>query len=212
MKILIVDDHALFREGLKYVLQGLDDDLTVLESEAYVRAMQHISENPDIDLVLLDLNIPGKDGFATLDELINRYPTLPVVIISASTLRSDTQRALDAGAMGYISKESTSTVMLTALKLILAGGIYVPPNMLTVKSSQGEHTVQIQEGLTERQMQVLALLVQGCTNKEIATKMEIAEPTVKMHISAILKTLDVSNRTQAALAVGELGIVLPVMR
>ena len=210
MEILLVDDHALFREGLRHVLNGLDEQITVLEASDFEQALTYGATRPDLDLVLLDLNIPGKDGFSVLDTFVKRYPALPVVIVSSSNHRSDIQRALDAGAMGYIPKESTSTIMLNALKLILAGGVYVPPNMMQsshAPQSANDHS----HSLTPRQLQVLALLVQGCSNKEIASRMQLAEATVKMHITAILKSLGATNRTQAVLAVEKLGLSLPLV-
>ena len=208
MKILILDDHALFREGLCHVLQELDEQVHVLEASDYDRAMQLVSENPDLDLVLLDLNLPGKDGFTALDSFTRQYPAMPVVILSASNQRGDIQRALDAGAMGYIPKESTSSVMLSALKLILTGGIYLPPNM--VQSSQLETSGHENNSfnLTQRQLEVLAMLVQGCSNKEIAAQMQLAEATVKMHVTSILRSLGVRNRTQAAMVAEKLGFGL----
>jgi len=129
LKILIVDDHALFREGLCHVLHALEEQVSILEAANYDRALQHVSANSDLDLVLLDLNMPGKDGFTALDTFSKKYPAMPVVILSASNQRSDIQRALDRGAMGYIPKDTTSAVMINALRLILSGGIYVPANM-----------------------------------------------------------------------------------
>ena len=206
MKILIVDDHALFREGLRHVLNELGEVIEVLEAADFESASTYVSANPDLDLVLLDLNMPGKDGFSALDTITKTYPAMPVVIVSASNRRSDAQRALDSGAMGYIPKESTSKVMLNALRLILAGGIYVPANMIQAEPDATASSKQNTHGLTPRQIEVLALLVQGCSNKEIAIQMQLAEATVKMHVTAILKTLGVNNRTQAAIAVEKLGL------
>ena len=207
MKILIIDDHALFREGLKYVLSELDDNVTVLESAEFSCAIQKIIDNPGLDLVLLDLNLPGKDGFSTLNELTIRYPVLPVVIISASNLRSDIQRTLDAGAMGYIPKESTSNAMLNALRVVLEGGIYLPPNMAQpFDQAQALAPDYSLSSFTSRQRQVLTLLIKGESNKQIAAELNLAEATVKMHVSAIFKILNVTNRTQAALAVDKAGL------
>jgi len=206
LKILIVDDHALFREGLRHVLNELGEVIEVLEAADFESASTYVSANPDLDLVLLDLNMPGKDGFSALDTITKTYPAMPVVIVSASNRRSDAQRALDSGAMGYIPKESTSKVMLNALRLILAGGIYVPANMIQAEPDATASSKQNTHGLTPRQIEVLALLVQGCSNKEIAIQMQLAEATVKMHVTAILKTLGVNNRTQAAIAVEKLGL------
>jgi len=127
MKIVIVDDNALFRQSFVYVLRRLEEDITILEASNFDAAMQHVSLIPDLDLVLLDLHMPGKDGYTTLKHLSKNHPTIPVVILSASDEHSDIQRSLDAGAVGYISKASSHTEMLKALRLILSGETYVPP-------------------------------------------------------------------------------------
>ena len=206
MKILIIDDHALFREGLCHVLQALDEEVDILEAANYEHAIRHVSGHPELDLILLDLNMPGKDGFSALDTLSAQYPALPVVILSASTQRSDIQRALDAGAMGYIPKDTTSSVMLGALRLILSGGIYVPPSMAQGDPENHTDAKNNTHGFTQRQLEVLAQMIQGVSNKEIANNLGLAEATVKMHVTAILKSLGVSNRTQAVVAVEKLGI------
>jgi len=199
MKILIIDDHALFRDGLSHVLMKLDDHVSVLEASSCDSALQQISYNIDIDLVLLDLNMPGTDGFEVLEKIAERYPAAPVVILSASTSHSDIQRSLDAGALGFIGKDITSAVMLNALRLILSGGIYIPPNM---KKADSENDMV--SDLTPRQMQVLQMLFEGHSNKVIADKLSLAEATIKMHISSIFKCLEVTNRTQAAIKAGEM--------
>lgn len=209
LKLLIVDDHALFREGLCHVLRELDEQATILEAPDYERALQHAAANPELDLVLLDLNMPGKDGFTALDSFATRYPTLPVVILSASSLRSDIQRALDAGAMGYIPKDTTSAIMLGALRLILAGGIYIPPNLAQADTPAALGRPRNRSALTPRQLDVLALLVQGISNKDIATRLGLSEGTVKMHVTSIFRELGVSNRTQATLAAQNAGLDLP---
>ena len=135
MKILIVDDNILFRQGLSYVLQELEERITILEAVNFERAMLHVSANPDLDLVLLDLNMLGKDGHTVLDVISKTYPTTPVVILSTSNQQSDIQHTLNSGAMGYIPKDSTSTVMQHALRLVLSGSIYKPPNMTKQKNT-----------------------------------------------------------------------------
>ena len=206
MKILIVDDHALFREGLRYVLSELDDNVQVLESPTFEQATRYISDNPDLDLLLLDLNIPGEDGFVTLNLLSKKYPALPTVILSASNQRSDIQRALDAGAAGYIQKDTTSKVVLNALRLVFSGGIYVPPEMVQQDLTQKTDDVAKSASLTPRQIDVLALLARGYSNKEIATEINVTAATVKMHITSIFRSLGVSNRTQAAMVAEKLGL------
>ena len=206
MKILVIDDHALFREGLSHVLDALEEQVNIFEASDYERALKHAAENPDLDLVLLDLNLPGKNGFTALDSFARDYPALPVVILSASNERRDIQRALDEGAMGYIPKETTSTVMLGALKLILAGGVYIPPNLTQSNKSVIQDDINNSLNLTPRQLDVLALLAQGLSNKDIATQLGLSEATIKMHITSIFKGLGVSNRTQAAMAAEKIGI------
>ena len=202
MKILVIDDHALFREGLRHVLNEFEAQVSVLDASDYDRALQHVSANPDLDLVLLDLNMPGKDGFIILNIFAKTYPAMPVVIISASSQRSDIQRALDSGAVGYIPKDTTSAVMLNALHLVLSGDIYVPSDM-RLKSQRYQSDDRV-PALTPRQLQVLKQIAQGNSNKVIASELELSEATVKMHVTSIMKSLGVSNRTQAAMAAEKL--------
>lgn len=209
MKILIIDDHCLFREGLHYVLFNLDEEIQTLDAADHAQAVQQIGDNADIDLVLLGVNSPGKQhGFDVLEALAKRYPALPVVILSASNQHCDMQRALEAGAMGYIVKNTSSDVILGALKLVLAGGIYVSPDVACSAQQRQEISQSNSNllGLTPRQLDVLRLLVQGYPNKEIAMKMAVAESTVKMHITSILKSLNVNSRTQAVIIIKKLGI------
>ena len=200
MKILIVDDHALFREGLIHVLNVLEEQIIILEASDSDQALLLISENPDIDLVLLDLNLQGINGFDVLSHVTQQYSALPVVILSASNQRSDIQRALDFGAMGYIPKDTTSSIMLNAIKIVMSGGIYVPQSMaLTDKCKNLASTTDKNYDFTPRQLEVLTLLIDGYSNKNIAQELQLAEATVKVHITSIFKILGVSNRTQAAM-------------
>lgn len=219
MKILLVDDHALFRDGLRYVLQQMDEQVTIEEAQSSSEALSIVEKAPDLDLVLLDLGLPGMDGFGVLKILRERYPGIPVVIVSASSYSQDVRRALDMGAMGFIPKSSTSQVMLSALRLVFSGGVYLPPALLeesdqlaTYDNSFGfrrsEDTAAelTRLGFTERQIQVLKLMAQGQSNKHIARALNVAEGTVKIHVTAILKALNVSNRSQAIIAASRLGI------
>lgn len=206
MKILIVDDHALFRDGLSLVLQSLEYEVSILEAPNCDMAIQLVSEHSDLDLVLLDLNMPGKDSFEVLEMFTKSYPATPVVIISASTQREDIRRALDTGAVGFIGKDTTSAVMLNALRLIFSGGVYTPPGMAEPQVSTQNTDNHLE--LTPRQLQVLALLVKGGSNKLIASELSIAEATVKMHITSILKSLGVTSRTQAVLAIEKQGLLV----
>lgn len=208
MKIVVADDHALFRAGIRHVLRGLETGVEVLEAANGRTALAFAAEDPDIDVVLLDLHMPNMDGLSALAQFAERYPTLPVVMLSASTSRNDMQRALDLGAMGYIPKDSTGPVMLNALRLILSGGIYIPPELARASLAAGINT-SAAVTLTPRQQDVMILLVQGKTNKQIAEQLDLAEATVKMHITAIMKVLDVTNRTQAVVEARRLGLIQP---
>ena len=213
MKILVVDDHALIREALRGVLRELEGDATIGEAADSHQALQHLAEHPDIDLILLDLYLPGGSGFDLLTDLRQRFPAISVVVLSASSDRADITRALDLGALGFIPKSARREVMLSALKLIFAGGIYVPPEIFgrqkpaaTMPSPSQRPLAAAELGLTERQMDVLELMMQGKSNKLICRALGIAEPTVKNHVTAILKALKVSNRTAAVVAAGALGL------
>ena len=213
MKILVVDDHALIREALRGVLRSLKSEATIVEAPNSRQAMQRIEENPEIELILLDLNLPDRDGFEVLAELRERYPAVSVVVLSASDEREHVARALDLGALGFIPKSSQREVMLSAFNLIFAGGIYVPPEILArpaprpVPSAQLRKAVSAADlGLTDRQMDVLVLMMQGKSNKAICRVLDLAEPTVKNHVTAILKALKASNRTEAVIAAGALGV------
>jgi DNA-binding NarL/FixJ family response regulator len=168
-------------------------------------------------LILLDLRLPDRDGLDLLAELRARYPSVGVVMLSALNDRALITTALDAGALGFIPKTAPREILLGALQLILAGGIYIPPDILV--PSPSAPSVQLSDtspdpkrrptpaelGLTERQMAVLSLMMKGKNNKLICRALDLAEPTVKNHVSAILKALNVSNRTEAVLAVAALG-------
>jgi DNA-binding NarL/FixJ family response regulator len=215
MKILLVDDHALIRDALRSVLRELAGDATVLEAPDCRQAMRLIEQHPDLHLILLDLNLPDRDGFAVLSDLRKRYATISIVVLSAFHDRENILRALDLGALGFIPKSAPREVMANALRLIFSGGIYVPPEALAradataAEAAPGRRVSPADLGVTERQMEVLALMMQGKSNKAISRILDTAEPTVKHHVTAILKALKVANRTEAVIAVGALGWELP---
>jgi len=209
MKILIADDHSLFREGMRHVLAQLQDDVTVIEAGDFPEVLNRVEANFDIALVLLDLHMPGKDGFAVLDHLLQNHPLLPIVVLSASENRADMQRALDRGAMGFIQKSATAPVMLSALRLVLSGGVYVPPAMVQSDSGSGSDTTRGEPGLTPRQLDVLARIIEGKPNKIIAAELGLSIATVKAHVTATFKALKVTNRTQAVRAAERLNLELP---
>jgi DNA-binding NarL/FixJ family response regulator len=216
MKILVVDDHALVRAGLRHVLQELDDaGVEVLEAGSGSAAFALADEHPDLDLVLLDLNMPDMGGIDALDELGRRHPDIPVVVLSGVDDLDSMRAGFDHGAAGFIHKSALSDVLVSAIRLVFSGGVYVPPQMLE-HSEMAAPTLSAQHllgsggnpalNLTERQQEVLQLVLQGKTNKEICRTLSLAEPTVKVHVSAILRILGVQSRTQAVLAATRLGI------
>ena len=216
MQILVVDDHPLILEALKQVLRDLDPEIDVLEAREAQHALDRATKHPDLSLVLLDLTLPGKHGFELLSELRHDFPHLPVVVLSATEDRDTVLRAINDGAMGFIPKTSRTEVLIAALRLVFSGGVYLPPSTFSAQSP-GVADARIPApptrsprdvGLTERQAQVLALLVQGKSNKLICRALDLAEGTVKIHVTAILRALNVSNRTEAVVAVSRLGLKL----
>jgi DNA-binding NarL/FixJ family response regulator len=217
MKILVVDDHVLIREALRGLFRELKPDSTVLEAPDAARTMQLLADQPDVALILLDLNLPDRDGLTLLAELRERYPGISVVVLSGFPDRTNVVRALEHGALGFIPKSAGREVMTSALNLVFSGGVYIPPEILGSASSDGTEPSQSRGsaarpqaspadlGLTGRQVDVLALMMQGKSNKAICRLLELAEPTVKNHVTAILKALGVSNRTEAVLAAAALG-------
>lgn len=214
MKILVIDDHPLIREALRHVLRALDHAIELLDAESLADALGALRTNPDITLMLLDLALPGTNRFEALRELRDQYPEIPVVVLSASDQAETVRQALDLGAMGFIPKTSSNEILVGALRLVLSGGVYLPPEVLRTDTpvspsrNSGLHTPR-EIGLTQRQMQVLGLMIQGKPNKLICRQLQLAEGTVKIHVTAILKALGVTNRTQAVIAVSKLGLKLP---
>ena len=205
MKILVVDDHVLIREALRGLFRELKPDATVLEAADASRTMELLAEQPDIALILLDLSLPDRDGLVLLAELRARYPGISVVVLSGFPDRANVVRALDHGALGFIPKSAGREVMTSALNLVFSGGVYIPPEILGTPNAATPQPSPADLGLTERQVDVLALMMQGKSNKAICRLLELAEPTVKNHVTAILKTLGVSNRTEAVLAASARG-------
>jgi DNA-binding NarL/FixJ family response regulator len=164
-----------------------------------------------VDLVLLDVHLPDQDGLQVLASVVERHPAVAVVMLSGEKDQATMRRSLDLGAQGYIPKGETRDVLASALALVLAGGVYVPPAALHGAPMAAPPLPPDVStlGLTDRQLEVLALLMEGKNNKLICRALDLAEPTVKNHISAILKALGASNRTEAALAVTRLGLRLP---
>lgn len=214
MNILVVDDHPLIREALRHVLPCLQAGVRLFDAADCASATSIADAQPDLDLVLLDLSLPGASGMTALQTFRQRYPLLPVVVLSGFDDQDLVVSALDHGAMGFIPKSSSNDLLLGALRLVLSGGIYVPPQALPsdslalrqVREPDAPALAPSDIGLTERQGEVLKLLIQGLSNKAICRELNLAEGTVKVHITALLKALNAANRTQAVLAASRLGL------
>ncbi|MGM0570813.1 response regulator [Marinobacter sp.] len=208
--ILIVDDHPLFREAMALVISTELPGAQLAEASTLPAALDRLTEGPVPDLVLLDLNLPGVHGLEGLAQVSTAAPDAPVVIISAEEDKQLILQAINAGAMGFITKSAPRERMRQALRQVLDGNIYLPPDIIrgsTSTESPQRHTPQISEEalnrLTDRQLRVLERMAMGESNKQIAWALSITETTVKTHVSAILGKLGVNNRVQAILAAGE---------
>jgi DNA-binding NarL/FixJ family response regulator len=202
MKILVVDDHALIREGLRQVLKGLDASVQVLDAVAASQAFTLADLHLDLDLVLLDFHLPDINGLQALSVISKRHPDLPVIMLSGGVDQEVVQQALQQGAVAFLSKSSLSEELLSAVRMVLSGGVYLSPTQIQALagSSLADVSGHWQSlTLTLRQKQVLALLIDGHSNKAIGQKMLLSDETVKNHVSAIFRSLGVQNRTQAAL-------------
>jgi len=213
LKLLVVEDHALVREGLARLLGQLEEGVEVFESADFESALNVLEEQGEFDLVLLDLALPGIDGFAGLDILRKRYPAMPVTVVSAFDDTPTVTRVLNLGASGFIPKAFSGEALLAAVREVLDGNIFrpsgtqgariddatpVPPSKFSVRPDE--------VGLTDRQAQVLALMVRGLSNRDIADQLDLSEGTVKVHATAVFKALGVNSRTQALVAVARYGI------
>lgn len=210
MKLLIVDDHPVLREGLIALLRHLGPDTEILEAGDASAAIQLVKEHADLDVVVLDLLMPGMGGLSAIAEFGRTRPDLPVIVLSSSEDPQDARRALAQGALGYVPKSASQNTLIAAIRLVLDGDLYVPPLIL----NEMEKTRRAQQGrrpennnLTERQIEVLRRLCEGQANKTIAFELDLSEKTVKAHITAIFKALNVVNRTQAAAVAREVGLI-----
>lgn len=203
MKVLVVDDHTLIREALRNVVAELDPACEVIEAPDGTTALSLASKHPGLDLVLLDLNLPDMDGFAVLADLRQQYPATGVVVLSGVKDLKSVTGAIALGAVGYIPKSTPHDVMVSALRLVCAGGVYLPPEALAGAQRTSRSVGRPQ--LTAREGEVLALMLQGKSNKHICRELGVTEATVKNHVTAILKALNATNRTEAVIAAGRLG-------
>jgi DNA-binding NarL/FixJ family response regulator len=210
--VIVADDHPLFRTAIKEALKASQGETTFLEASSFETLQELVNENPDVDLVLLDLHMPGVSGFAGLVYLCKHYPSVPVVMISANEDPLVIQRALDHGAAGFIPKSSSLKTITRAIGDILMGEIWAPVSTQADLPGNNVSELALAERmaqLTSQQFKVLMMVSQGLLNKQIAYDMGISEATVKAHVTAIMNKLGVSNRTQAVLAASKLNVSKP---
>ncbi|MEJ8855130.1 response regulator transcription factor [Variovorax robiniae] len=214
MRMLVVDDHPLIQEAVGNALRRLDPRIEIDVAGDCTTGLALAAQGAEPELVLLDLNLPGLSGIAGLKAWRSRFPAVPVIVLSATCDQQTVLAALGAGASGFIPKSSSNEVMLHAVRLVMDGGKYLPPEVLSASSShEGAAPPPRRKapsmeslGLTDRQVDVLRLIANGASNKIICRELGLAERTVKAHITAVLRTLNVTSRTQAALAAVRLGL------
>jgi DNA-binding NarL/FixJ family response regulator len=208
MKILLVDDHHLLREGMRLLLRSFDSDLEVDDAANCAQALELVAER-SFDLILLDLKMPGLNGLDALAALRNAAAHMPIVVVSGEADPRVIRAAIDGGAMGFVPKSSSPGVMIQALRLVLAHGVYLPPQALEPAYAAPASTAPRETklaGLTPRQMDVLRCVIRGKPNKVIAGELALSEGTVKAHLSAVFHALGVHNRTEAVYAAATMGL------
>ncbi|MFV3288764.1 response regulator [Pseudomonas sp. NY11955] len=211
-KILIADDHPLFREAIHNVISDGFQGSEVMETADLDSALALTQAHDDLDLILLDLNMPGMHGLNGLITLRNEAPTTPVVIVSAEQEKQIVLQAITYGAVGFITKSSPRSQMIEAIEQILNGNVYLPPDIIRAQKSSASRRhndapsfpPEMLQALTRKQLLVLERMTKGESNKQIAYTLDIAETTVKAHVSAILRKLNVHNRVQAILSAGDI--------
>jgi DNA-binding NarL/FixJ family response regulator len=213
-QVLIADDHPLFREAIARVIDDGFPGSTLLEASDLDTALAMAGRHDDLDLVLLDLNMPGMQGLGGLVRLRNLFPTLPAVIVSAEEEKRVILQTITYGAVGFITKSTPRKQMIQALEQVLAGSIYLPADIIRAGSGAGEESTaarrepedlsDVLATLTRKQLQVFERMSRGDSNKVIAYQLNIAESTVKAHVSAILRKLGATNRVQAILSAGDI--------
>jgi DNA-binding NarL/FixJ family response regulator len=203
-QIVIADDHALVRGGLELVVKMAVPNADIFQTNSFEDTIKILSENSSIDLLLLDLMMPGMDGEKSIFNISNIYPSVPIVIVSVKEDFDSIHMAISSGASGYIPKTSLPEVTISAINLVLAGGVYIPPHVLksrigtnTDSSSPESNIINKPKILSKRQEEVINLIKIGKSNQSIATELDLTIPTIKMHVSAIFKKLDAKNRTEA---------------
>ena len=209
MKVLITDEQSLFRDGLSLRLKEINDNITILQSSTLAEMQKILSHETDTDVVILDIDLAGINATETITKIKNIAPNTKIITTSTSEDTRNIKKVLSLGVKGYIPKRSDSNILSGALKLILDGGTYIPPAMLNhgIDYSSFNSQSSLKKNLTNRQSQVLDLIAQGKSNKQIAYDMGVSEATVKLHINALLRSLKVNNRTQAVITAQKIGLI-----
>ena len=207
LKFVIADDHPLFRGALKQALSGLDEQAQVLEAGDFDATRAIVAANDDLDLILLDLSMPGVSGLSGLVTLRGLQAGVPVVVVSARDDRETVRRALSLGASGFISKSSNLEQLRNAIRVVLDGGVWAPDELeLGVERDQEiSELIERLQTLTPQQTRVLTMIAEGLLNKQIAYELSVSEATIKAHVSAILQKLGVDSRTQAVIRLARIG-------
>jgi DNA-binding NarL/FixJ family response regulator len=210
MNLLIIDDHQLFAEGLKFLLESLDKSIHTSHVKDANDALAYLKNNQAPDLILLDINLPGINGFSLMKRFQSSNHWSPVLIISATESIATAQLAIDSGAMGFISKSCNSTALISAVQTVLNGDVYHPKHL----SSESHYISNRSEikiaHITTRQKEILDLLSQGLLNKQIADELGISANTVKAHLYEIFRTLNVNNRTAAVKTAIQQGVIAQI--
>jgi len=222
MKVLVADDHALIREGLVSSLVSMDAGMEVVQAEDRESVIKQLDAHRDLDVILLDLFMPGTNGFDLLSEICDEYSTTPVIVISAAEEPRYMRKSIDTGASGFIPKSASMSIMLSAIQLVVNGGVYIPSDLIKKQDAVMQQDKnaslsniiiddlkQAAENLTARQAEVLTLMAKGLSNKEIGRALEISEHTIKIHVAGILRVLNASNRTEAVVMAQNAGILMP---
>lgn len=220
MKILIADDHELFLQGLEFILKKEYPDATIIAAKDYVGIFDVLDNGEVFDLIITDLAMPGANWLTAIKKIHQQAPDTPIIIISAVFDREILQKTFDIGVSGYISKSFPNGLIVSAINLVMAGGMYIPPDVLQmsintssqrvreiVRDLDEANTESSEKVLTPRQMDVLKCLEKGLSNKQIAYKLGLSEGTVKIHITLLMRALDVTNRLAAVRAAVDRGLL-----
>ena len=205
-RFVIADDHPLFRGALRQTLEGMFDGVAISEAGSLEAVSGILEQGDEVDLVLLDLNMPGVRGYSGLMYLRAQYPAVPVVVVSANEEPATIRRCMEFGAAGFVPKSLGTDSIRAALQTVMAGDLWTPPDvdLTAVPADETAKLVQRLSTLTPQQVRVLMMLSEGLLNKQIAYELGVSEATVKAHVSAILQKLGVESRTQAVIAASKI--------